>query len=295
MYKRAISHGVDTVPIGLAANIVPDQENEDGKARKWTAVFARPSLRRMTRYTYTTAQGVAEGASWAAEDRPASKPFSVDQFVIDSDKALSAARGTAAEFLKKKPNLAQLFLSSQDGSNRPVWSISWGGQVDGYLALVDAATGAVEHVPNLAEVSRELSRGIGRCAPVGQYNVSLIGSAFIWDDTKGVVDRVAVERIPQDLRTSDISQPLTVFAEHNRDQIQVGTYQISGEPAYRETMEVTVFYWPSKQCVGNVTIQGGDPPKSRPVVHEPGYGSSVGLAEWITSLGRSRELQWHGR
>lgn len=286
MYKRAMTEGVDTLPISLAASDFP---NDDGKARRWTAVFVTPSRRRTTTYTFTTAEGVAETASWVTEG----KPFSAGEFVIDSDEAVSAARTKAFEFRKRKPHLARVFLSSQDGFTRPVWSIDWGEQEEGYLAFVDAATGAVQ--PSLAEVSWELSGGIGRCAEVAQSNVSLIGSAFVWDAANAPLARVALERIPKALWASDTRKPLTVFVVYKLDQIQVGTYTTSNEPAYRETVEVAVFYWPSKQCVGNVTVQGGDPPKSRPVVHEPGYGSSVELAAWITGLGRKREFQSYGR
>ena len=141
-------------------------------------------------------------------------------------------------------------------------------------------------IPSIDQASRELSGGVGRCGPISASSVSLRGDAYIWDNTKNSVESTAFERIPQEMRGSDTLKPLTVFVIHNRDQKQVGTYTVSCQPAYRETLDVAVFYWPSGQCVGTVKIDGGDPPATRPVQYVPGYGSSVKLAEWIGGLRR---------
>ena len=144
----------------------------------------------------------------------------------------------------------------------------------------------VLNLPTVEEASRELAAGVGRCGSAASHNVVLRGEAYIWYRTTDSVEKTAFGRIAQELRGSDAMKPLTVFVIYNRAQIQVGTYSVSHQPAYRENLDVAVFYWPSGECVGTTRIDGGDPPATRPVQYVPGYGSSVKLADWISGLHR---------
>jgi hypothetical protein len=141
-------------------------------------------------------------------------------------------------------------------------------------------------LPTIEQASRELAGGVGRCGSVGAYNVVLRGEAYIWDKTTDSVEKTVFDRIAQDLRGTDAMKPLTVFVIYNRNQVQVGTYTVSRQPAYRESLDVAMFYWPSGECVGTTHVDGGDPPRTRPVQYVPGYGSSVKLADWISGLRR---------
>jgi hypothetical protein len=108
----------------------------------------------------------------------------------------------------------------------------------------------------------------------------------VWDKTKNSVDQEATGRIPQALRVGGATGQMTVFIIQRRSHTQVGRYEISGQPAYREDLEVTIKYWPQGNCIGNVSLQA-DPPRRRPVVYVPGYGSVI-LAEHIGRLRREK-------
>lgn len=138
--------------------------------------------------------------------------------------------------------------------------------------------------PSLEEVSREYS-GTAEACPQLSPNADIVvrGDAYVWDKTKTSVDE-ALNLIPEPLRASSHSGQLTLFLIHDRGQEQVGTYDISGQPAYRENLTVSVRYWPQGTCVGTIRIDGGPPPSVRPVQYVPGYGTSVKLAEWISEL-----------
>jgi hypothetical protein len=139
-------------------------------------------------------------------------------------------------------------------------------------------------VPTIDQASSELAGGVGRCGAISSSNVTLRGEAYIWDETADQVDKAALDRIPKELLANDTLKPLTVFVVYKRDKVQVGTYSISRQPAYREDLDVAMFYWPSGDCMGTTRISA-DPPSSRVPVNAPGYGS-VKLGDWVAGLRR---------
>jgi hypothetical protein len=217
---------------------------------------------------------------------------------------------------KQTPSQADLSIAAeQPDQKRSSWDFQYRGrqyrairvryQKPGALPVATRATGPmwdrpmwdqptlnlmpvlrwVLSVPTVGQASSELAGGVGRCGRISADGVVLRGKAFIWDNTADKAD-MAFERIPEELRGNDALTPLTVFVIHRRNQVQVGTYTVSGQPAYRENLDVAVFYWPSGECVGTLNIDGGPPPATRTVQNVPGYGTSVKLADWIVGLRR---------
>ena len=82
------------------------------------------------------------------------------------------------------------------------------------------------------------------------------------------------------------SAVITMFCILKRENIEVGRYSISGQPAYKEKMSIRVVYWPEKVSAGTAIVFGGDPPKSRPVKYSPEHGSAVKVKDWIRKLPR---------
>lgn len=136
--------------------------------------------------------------------------------------------------------------------------------------------------PTLEDVGRDFARSPTACGAL-PTNVVMRGDPYVWDGTKGAVDE-AFRLLDEGKRAGAKSGQLTVFLIHHRGQIQVGTYSISHQPAYREYLDVSVIYWPQRTCLGSRRLDGGEPPAMRPVQYVPGYGASVKLAEWIASL-----------
>jgi hypothetical protein len=143
--------------------------------------------------------------------------------------------------------------------------------------------------PTFDEVSVEVGNNVaGSCRPLSpSADVVVRGDVYIWDKTKNSMDE-AFKLIPEALRASSRSGQLTLFIIHNRGQVQVGRYSVSGQPAYRENLDVAVFYWPQGTCAGSLRLDGGPPPRTRIVTPVPGYGTSVKLSEWISKLRRER-------
>jgi hypothetical protein len=110
---------------------------------------------------------------------------------------------------------------------------------------------------------------------------------YVWDQTAGKED-MAHAMVPENIRAGGKSGPVTLFIVHKRDHVEVGRYNVSRQPAYREYLEVAAVHWPEQTCVGSTRLDGGPPPARRPVQYVPGYGASVSLSNWIESLKRER-------
>ncbi|MGH9873339.1 MAG: hypothetical protein ACRD9S_12865 [Pyrinomonadaceae bacterium] len=113
----------------------------------------------------------------------------------------------------------------------------------------------------------------------------LKGKAMIWDATKNEVE-MAYELLPDNLRASSQEGIVTILSVIRREQIVQGHYSISGQPAYKEKMTISVVYWPEKTSAGTVIVWGGEPRQHRPVTYSPEYGSSVNIKNWVESLPR---------
>jgi hypothetical protein len=130
-----------------------------------------------------------------------------------------------------------------------------------------------------SNVSMNTVRGSEGFRPV------LRGRAMIWDFTKSGVDQ-AYELLPDDLRASSREGVVTMFCIVKRENIEIGRYSISNQPAYQEHMTIGVVYWPQKSSPGTAVVFGDSPRSVRPVTYSPEYGSAVRIKEWIAGLPR---------
>ncbi len=83
--------------------------------------------------------------------------------------------------------------------------------------------------------------------------------------------------------------PVTAFIVGGTDYVQVGTYSISGQPAYRQRVYVCAVNFMDAsgpgQAVAQHEVMGRDPRESRSVGQGPEYGDLVlPIAAWIRSL-----------
>ena len=132
-------------------------------------------------------------------------------------------------------------------------------------------------------VAQSVKGLVDSTAHSGNLSPKRRGRAMVWDFTKDNIEG-AYQMLPDSLRATGRDGVLTMFCIRKREQIQVGTYSVSGSPALQEKMEVAVVYWPARECAGVTTVWGGEPPASRPVSYSPGYGSSIQIKEWIEGL-----------
>ena len=151
-YKPARTWATDLLALSVASGEVPNIKNEGGKAGLWTTVFVSPSRKEARSFTYAVADNgdirkgvnVSNALPWNGAT-PTSKPFSNSEFVVDSDAAYKAALEKAEGWLKTHPNEKATFrLGNASRFAAPVWYIMWGSTKNGYAALVNATTGAVE-------------------------------------------------------------------------------------------------------------------------------------------------------
>jgi hypothetical protein len=151
-YKPARTWATDLLALSVASGEVPNIKNEGGKAGLWTTVFVSPSRKEARSFTYAVADNgdirkgvnVSNALPWSGAT-PTSKPFSNSEFVVDSDAAYKAALEKAEGWLKTHPNEKATFrLGNASRFAAPVWYIMWGSTKNGYAALVNATTGALE-------------------------------------------------------------------------------------------------------------------------------------------------------
>jgi hypothetical protein len=152
MYKPARTWATDLLALSVVSGEVPNIKNEDGKAGLWTAVFVSPSRREARSITYAAVESgaIPKGVNvgpvlpWGGATKT-SKPFASSEFAVDSDAAYKTASGKAEGWLKKHPNMQPTFrLGNASRFAAPVWYIMWGTTKNGYAALVNATTGAIE-------------------------------------------------------------------------------------------------------------------------------------------------------
>lgn len=153
MYTSARSWATDIVPLRITAEEVPGFKNEAGKAAMWEATFGSPSLHQFRVYSYAIAgvpPSILKGVSadlaqpWGGVTRDA-MVVDLTLFNIDSDAAYKAAAADADAWLKKNPNkeITAFELGDTFKFQGPVWYLMWGDKTSGYVAYVDATTGAV--------------------------------------------------------------------------------------------------------------------------------------------------------
>src|ERR1035441_8423780 len=152
MYKPARTWATDLLALSVVSGEVPNIKNEDGKAGLWTVVFVSPSRREARSITYAAAEsgaipkGVKVGPvlPWGGATKT-SKPFTSSECAADSAPFHNTAFVKAEDWLKKHRNMQATFrLGNASRFAAPMWYIMWGTTKNGYAALVNATTGALE-------------------------------------------------------------------------------------------------------------------------------------------------------
>ena len=112
----------------------------------------------------------------------------------------------------------------------------------------------------------------------------LRGKALIWDMTKNYRSP-AYDQLPDNLKASSSDKVITVLMIQGARSVKVGTYSISGEPAYRNYTDIFVVYWPENKTAGLYSIVSAEPRSSRPVQYNEEYGDpNKPIADWISNL-----------
>jgi hypothetical protein len=154
MYTPAHAWAADLVPISLKSGEVAGVKNADGKAGVWTAIFGSPSQNSARTYVYSVADQLPDitkgvraqlAEAWRGPTA-AVMPFQTGDFTIDSEAAYKAAAAKAADWLKEKDNAAKPVSLSLGAAARfpaPVWVILFGTSKGGFVAVVNASTGAL--------------------------------------------------------------------------------------------------------------------------------------------------------
>jgi hypothetical protein len=122
------------------------------------------------------------------------------------------------------------------------------------------------------------------CRKIGDNNISIKGKCLVWDITTDLPSR-ANGILPKEFKSGLSDRQVTVFMILPEREVMAGCYSISGEPGYRQYMDVCVAYWPEKRAVGMRSIVSKEPRLSRPAQQKPEYGDpSEPIAGWIASL-----------
>jgi len=107
------------------------------------------------------------------------------------------------------------------------------------------------------------------------------GKILVWDMKSNDLSDAQTEISNERWLMSTEEQATVVMVLGTRKE-EVGRYSISGQPAYREYVDLCVMYWPETRVGGSVTIISRDPVSVREVEHQPEFGDpNKPIGEWI--------------
>jgi hypothetical protein len=152
MYPVARTWAPDVQALMLRNIPLEQIKAEPGKAGAWEATFVSASKQQSRVYTYSVIEaggnlhkdvfhGLAE--AWAGP-RGQQRPWPVQAFKVDSDKAWEVAKGESAEYMKKNPDKPINFLLEQTPRHPELaWRVIWGDTIatSNYSVYVGASTG----------------------------------------------------------------------------------------------------------------------------------------------------------
>jgi len=152
MYIQARTWAPDAEPLRILSFNLKEVASEHGKCGAWQATFVSPARSKARTYTYSVVESpgnVHEGALPGREEpwsgpRGQEHPFLQQALRIDSDEAFAAAAKESADYLKKNPRMAVLFLLELTPRfPNPTWRVLWGETIgtSDYSVFVDASTG----------------------------------------------------------------------------------------------------------------------------------------------------------
>jgi hypothetical protein len=152
MYIQARTWAPDAEPLRVLSFNLKEVASEGGKCGAWQATFVSQARSKARTYTYSVVESpgnVHEGALAGREEpwsgpRGQEHPFLQQALKIDSDEAFTTAAKMSADYLKKNPKMAVLFLlESTPRFPNLTWRVLWGETVgtSDYSVFVDASTG----------------------------------------------------------------------------------------------------------------------------------------------------------
>jgi hypothetical protein len=120
----------------------------------------------------------------------------------------------------------------------------------------------------LDEFVQKAKKNIALCKTLGDGAVSRSRTVIVWDLENNGVHRAA-DLLDQSMGYSDGDGPVTVFLVTAKNSEQVGTYSISGQPAYREWVDVYVVQFRNHTdkgtAIANHEVLSLDPAERRTV------------------------------
>jgi hypothetical protein len=154
--------------------------------------------------------------------------------------------------------------------------------------VLTAACGPSKEQRALAQRAKEK---VADCKTAGDKPLERKSKSLVWDLEADSLYRA--HGLIGDLGYSNGGGPVTVFFVSAQKKVQVGTYSISHQPAYREWVDVCVVEFSdptgSGTVVGSHEVVSLDPRRSRPVQQSPEFGDPAPpVADWIRSLRSSR-------
>lgn len=152
------------------------------------------------------------------------------------------------------------------------------------VAMV-AACGASDEQRALAQ---KATAAVNACKELGDQPVRRHDNVLVWDAEGNNLHR-AHDLVDGSKRYRTGTDPVTVFVIGAKRSVQMGTYSISGQPAYREWVDVCVVDFVDSAAVGTPVsmheVVSLDPRQSRPVRQAPEHGDPAPpIAEWIGTL-----------
>jgi hypothetical protein len=155
MYQVALrTWAQDAQPLTLRSFAIPEIKAmpEQGKYPVWEAIFVSQSRALSRTFTYSVIEAggnlhkdvfgqVAE--AWSGP-RGQQKPWPIQAFKVDTDKAYQVAAEESKEYIKKNPEKPVNFLLEMTPRHPDLaWRVIWGESVgtSNYSVYVDASTG----------------------------------------------------------------------------------------------------------------------------------------------------------
>lgn len=153
------------------------------------------------------------------------------------------------------------------------------------LFIVLCGCGATDDQKNIV---KQAARQIETCKSLNDSRFKIKGKCLVWDLSNNSLHH-AHDLLPREMRYDSGPANVTVFLVTAKQSQLVGHYSISGEPAYRQWVDVYIIQAPEMKAVGIYELVSLDPRSSRPVQHTPEYGDPTQpLADWITSLPKEK-------
>jgi hypothetical protein len=149
MFQVARTWAPDAAVLKLNSVRVEGVPDQPGKSAGWEAVFTseqKGTARSFTWYAVDQGSTIHKGVFPGAEESYSGAPFAIGDVKIDTEAALTTAKGKAEAEAYEKKNPGQPILFLLEKSSRfanPAWRVIWGESVStsSFSVFVDAATG----------------------------------------------------------------------------------------------------------------------------------------------------------